>query len=133
MARREGYESQKFIQAAPASAVPVDEISKLGPVARSSTHAAFVPWRSVAGAPGVGAANMAYVPDYLISAPNYFAGNATLRHANAMNPTGHATMVTGQPTILEGVGGLTAGQFVTGPLLGVENENDMDLGYYNNG
>ena len=132
--RRPGYESARFIAPVSPSAVPITEISQLGPIAISATHAAFVPWAPVSGAPGVGVANLAYIPGFLMSAPNYYGGNATVRRANAIQIATHATMVTGQPSFLEGVGGLTSGQIITAPLLGMQQQNDNDsLGYFNRG
>ena len=115
-----------------ASAIPATEISLLGPVVKWN-HIAYVPWGNVSHAPGVGTGNLAYVPDYLLSAPEYFAGNATKRHDNFPVITHHAPIVIGTPTTLEGIGGLTAGQAVTSPLLSVESVNEMGLGFYLNG
>jgi hypothetical protein len=114
----------------PAGESPAADITALGPVLFHDLIA-YVPWAPVAGAPGVGVANLAYVPDFLISSPQYFAGNATKRADNFPLIAQHAPMVIGQPTLLEGIGGLTAGQAVTRPLLGVEsvNANDMTVGY----
>lgn len=118
-------------QSPPSDATPVTTIDELGPVVRVN-HIAYVPWQAVSNAPGVGTGNLAYVPDFLLSAPEYFAGNGRKRRDNVPTITNHAPMVMGQPTILQGIGGLTAGQAVTQPLLGVENVNDMNLGYYQN-
>lgn len=133
MPRRPGYESARFIESPSASAIPITERALLGPLAHSAVHFAYAPWRAVANAPGVGVANLAYIPDFLISAPEWYAGHAIRYHQNAFGPTAHATMITGQPQFLEGVGGLTAGQWITGPLLGLQQENDSAEGYYRNG
>jgi hypothetical protein len=122
---------QQYIPEPPADSVPITEIDDLGPVVKHN-HIAYIPWGHVSMAPGVGVGNLAYVPDFLLSAPEYFAGNATKRVDNTFVITQHAQMVVGFPTRLEGIGGLTAGQAVTQPLLGVENENDL-LGYFANG
>lgn len=115
----------------PSDSIPVVEIEELGPVARIN-HIAYRPWPQLAHVPGTGTGNLAYVPDFLLSAPEYFAGNFTQRKCNAIMVTGHATMVVALPTRLEGIGGLVAGQTILQPLLGVETQNDMDTGMYLN-
>jgi hypothetical protein len=103
----------------PADAIPVTEIAEIGPVVRHN-HVAYVPWANVAHAPGTGTGNLAYIPDFLLSAPEYFAGNATKRVDNVPVVAQHSAMVTGFPTVLQGIGGLQAGQLVSRPLLGMQ-------------
>jgi hypothetical protein len=112
----------------PESSIPVTEIDVLGPVVKHN-HISYVPWGHVSHAPGVGTGNLAYVPDFLLSAPEYFAGNATKRRDNWPQITWHAPMIVGIPQRLEGIGGLTAGQNVMQSLLGVQQANDLDLEY----
>lgn len=115
----------------PADAIPITEIAELGPVAQVN-HVAYVPWAYLSHVPGCGTGNLAYVPSFLLSAPEYFAGNATKRRDNSIMIALHAQMITGMPQRLEGIGGLVAGQTILQPLLGVENVNDMGTGAYIN-
>lgn len=101
---------------------PAADLAAFGPIVRQN-HIAYVPSSDFARVPGVGTGNLAYVPDYLLSAPAWFAGNAMLRVPNSITIANPPVMIT-QPTVrLEGIGGLTAGQMVHQPLLEVNVNN----------
>lgn len=106
----------------PYGVTPAADLAAFGPVIRQN-HIAYVPDQEFARVPGVGVGNLAYVPDFLLSAPAWFAGNAMLRVPNSIVIAQPPVMITQPKTILEGIGGLTAGQMVHQPLLEVQVDN----------
>jgi hypothetical protein len=100
----------------PANATPQMELEAFGPVLRHN-HIAYVPSKAFSGVPGVGTTNLAYTPDFLLSAPESIAGNAIPRRANSIMITNKPAVIVRPKVTLEGVGGLTAGQLVHQPLL----------------
>lgn len=112
----------------PAHVTPAADLEAFGPVHRSN-HIAYVPAREFSGVPGVGTGNLAYVPDFLLSGPEWFAGNTVLREANSIMIAQRPAAIVAPKTTLEGVGGVTAGQFVHQPLLAVNIDNgDTEVG-----
>lgn len=105
-----------------AHTTPAGELEQFRPVVRHN-HIAYVPAPEFSGVPGVGTANLAYVPDFLLSPPNFFGGNAALRRPNAIMIAIAPVMISSPVTRLEGIGGLTAGQLVHQPLLAVNVDN----------
>jgi len=106
----------------PEDATPTQEVAQLGNVIRQN-HIAYVPAPDWSGVPGVGAANLAYAPDVLLSAPEFFGGNAVLRTPNAITIANRPAFVNAAKQVLDGVGGVTAGQIIGQPLL----EMDLNL------
>jgi hypothetical protein len=106
----------------PDTGTPQEDIARLGPVMRQN-HIAYVPIREWSQVPGVGTANLVYAPDFLLTAPAYFGGNAILRQPNAIRIATPPAAITHPKTVLEGIGGLTAGQVVHQPLLEVNVDN----------
>ncbi|HEY1212707.1 MAG TPA: hypothetical protein VGE93_03650 [Bryobacteraceae bacterium] len=106
----------------PAFVNPQVELEALGPVVRHN-HVAYVPSKSFSGVPGVGTANLAYVPDFLLSAPEWVAGNAAARRPNSITIANRPAVIVAPKRTLEGIGGLTAGQMVHQPLLAVQIDN----------
>lgn len=101
---------------------PQADLDGLGPVIRQN-HIAYVPAREFSGVPGVGTANLVYAPDYLLSAPAFFGGNAMLRVPNAIMIAQQPAAIVHPTTRIEGIGGLVAGQLVHQPLLEVNVSN----------
>jgi hypothetical protein len=108
----------------PTGVSPQADLAAFGPVLRQN-HIAYVPAREFSGVPSVGTGNLAYVPDYLLSAPAWFAGNAALRVPNSIMIAQAPVMITQPKTVMEGIGGLTAGQIVHQPLLEVNILNNQ--------
>lgn len=104
----------------PADANPTQEVASLGNVVRHN-HIAYAPAPEWSGVPGVGAGNLAYLPDFLLSAPEFYGGNAVLVTPNAIVTTSRPAFVNAAKQVLDGVGGVTAGQIISQPLL------EMDL------
>jgi hypothetical protein len=102
----------------PPTATPKQDLDSLGPVARHN-HIAYVPSPSWSGVPGVGTANLVYAPDVLLSAPVYYAGNALPVPANQFNTVKRPAFVVAPKTVLEGIGGVQAGQIAYQQLLEV--------------
>jgi len=101
---------------------PQEDLEALGPVVRQN-HIAYVPVKEWARVPGVGTANLVYAPDFLLSPPAWFGGNAMLRQANSITIANPPVVVARPKTVLEGIGGITAGQIVHQPLLEVNINN----------
>lgn len=106
---------------------PQVELEAFGPVARHN-HIAYVPSKAWSGVPGVGTGNLAYVPDYLLSPPMSYAGNGMLRAPNSVMIAQQPVMITRPKAVIEGIGGVVAGQMVHQPLLEVDVDNDASLG-----
>jgi hypothetical protein len=68
----------------------------------------------------VGTSNLAYIPDFLLSAPAWYAGNTVLRAPNAIMIANRPAVITHPKQVLEGIGGLTAGQLVHQPLIALD-------------
>jgi hypothetical protein len=115
-------EATDDVAASPDLANPQEDLAAFGPVLRQN-HIAYVPAKEWSQVPGVGTANLAYLPDYLLSPPAWFAGNAMLRQPNAFMIAQTPVAITQPKTVLEGIGGLTAGQMVHQPLLEVNIAN----------
>jgi hypothetical protein len=98
---------------------PAADLEAIGPVARAN-HIAYVPSRPWSRVPGVGTANLAYVPDFLLSAPYWYAGNTVLRTPNAVMIATRPAVITHPKQVLEGIGGITAGQLVHQPLVALD-------------
>lgn len=120
--KRASGEIPETVPDTPFGVAPALDLAAFGPVIRQN-HIAYVPSPDWARVPGVGVANLAYLPDYLVSAPAWFAGNAMLRTPNALMIAQSPVVITHPKTVLEGVGGLTAGQMVHQPLLEVNINN----------
>lgn len=101
---------------------PQADLNSLGPVLRQN-HIAYVPAREWSGVPGVGTGNLVYAPDFLLSAPNFFGGNAVLRKPNSIMIAQRPAVITHPTARVEGIGGLQAGQLVHQPLLEVDVQN----------
>lgn len=97
---------------------PQEDLSAFGPVARHN-HIAYVPSPSWSNVPGVGTSNFAYVPDFLLTAPAYYAGNAVPAGLNQFNTVKRPAFVVAPKTVLEGIGGVQAGQMAHQQLLEV--------------
>lgn len=107
----------------PANATPTQDLDAIGPVVRHN-HIAYVPSPDWSNVPGTGTGNLAYAPDFLLSAPEFFGGNATLRNPNSIMICNPPAFIARPVTTLDGIGGLTAGQVVHQPLL----EINVNLG-----
>lgn len=101
---------------------PQIELEAFGPIVRHN-HIAYVPAKPWAGVPGVGVSNLAYAPDFLLSAPEWVAGNATARKPNSITIANKPAVIVRPKRTIEGVGGLTAGQLVHQPLVAVQIDN----------
>lgn len=108
----------------PVQNTPAVELESFGAVARHN-HIAYVPAKSWARVPGVGVANLAYVPDFLLSPPAWIAGGGLLRQANSITITNKPAVIVRPKVTLEGVGGIVAGQIVHQPLLEVDVQNGL--------
>jgi hypothetical protein len=102
----------------PPTSTPVQDIANLGPVVRHN-HIAYVPAASWSLVPGVGVANLAYVPDFLITAPDFATGRSTRSGANRFVPVHRPVAIVAQPTVLNGVGGIVSGNTQLQQLLEV--------------
>lgn len=111
----------------PAYTNPQMDLESFGPVVRQN-HVAYVPAKSWSMVPGVGTGNLAYVPDFLLSAPEALNGNGYLRVPNSITVANRPAMIRYPKTTLEGIGGLVAGQIIHQPLLEVDVDNDASLG-----
>lgn len=100
------------------SSGPTQDLANLGPVAFHN-DIGYVPAKSWSGVPGVGVSNLAFVPDTLLSAPQYIAGAGELVPANSFAPTHPPLQVVDQPVLLSGLGGSVAGSLTLYPLLEV--------------
>lgn len=107
------------VSAVPDYGAPQEDLAALGPVVRQN-HIAYVPAGFWSRVPGTGTGNLVYAPDFLLSPPNYFGGNAMLRRPNSIAIALPPAVITQPYTTLEGVGGLVAGQVIHQPLLAVE-------------
>lgn len=106
----------------PQSVTPAFDLESFQPVLRAN-HIAYVPAREFSGVPGVGTANLAYVPDFLITAPAWYAGNTRYARPNAFTLANRPAAIVHPKTTLEGVGGVIAGQIVHQPLLAINIDN----------
>lgn len=107
----------------PFGVTPAADLAAFGPVIRQN-HIAYVPDAEFSRVPGVGTGNLAYVPDFLLSPPAWFAGNAMLRVPNSIMIATPPVMISAPTVRVEGIGGVQAGQLVHQPLL----EVNMDTG-----
>ena len=108
----------------PQTSTPTQDLNALGPVARQN-HIAYVPSGSWSGVPGVGTGNLVYAPDFLLSAvEDGMRGNGMSRKPNSIMICQVPVLVNAPKQVLEGVGGLVAGQVVHQPLLEVNINNE---------
>lgn len=106
----------------PPSTTPSQELAVLGPVVQHN-HIAYVPSAQWSGVPGVGTANLAYVPDFLLSAPESVSGNAITVQPNQFTLVNRPSFVNAPKQVADGIGGITAGQIVGQALLEVSLDN----------
>src|SRR3954470_10964429 len=86
----------------PYGVTPAADLAAFGPIIRQN-HIAYVPSSDWARVPGVGVANLAYAPDYLLSAPAWFAGNAMLRVPNSITIANPPVMISAPTVKVEGI------------------------------
>ena len=116
--------SRKKSPKPPPDATPTQEVAALGNVARHN-HIAYAPSPDWSGVPGVGTANLAYLTDFILSSPEWFAGNTSFRNPNSIMIVNRPAFVNAPKTVFDGIGGLTAGQIVGQPLLEVDLNNTV--------
>lgn len=107
---------------APGQSNPAQDVADLGPVVRHN-HIAYVPAKGWSGTPGTGTGNLAYVPDFLLTAPYWVAGNAVNVLPNAFKTTHAPFAVFGGKTVLEGIGGVQHGGTALQQLLEMQVVN----------
>lgn len=120
--KRQGTEALPPL--APEQSTPQAELEHFGAVARQN-HIAYLPAKPWSGVPGVGTGNLAYLPDFLLSPPQWIAGRGQLRQANSINIASKPAVILNPKTTLEGVGGIVAGQIVHQPLLEIDVQNGL--------
>jgi hypothetical protein len=104
----------------PEQNTPAAELESFGPVARAN-HIAYVPSKAWAGVPGVGTGNLAFVPDFMVSAPQ---GLGMLR-PQGWGILNRPAVITRPKQTIEGLGGIVAGQIVHQPLLEIDIQNGL--------
>jgi hypothetical protein len=98
---------------------PAADLARIAPMVFASNDIAYVPASPWSQVPGCGVANLAYVPDFLLSAPAWFAGNAIpVTHALVETVKPYAVVASKQ--VLEGVGGLVSGSTALQQLVEVQ-------------
>lgn len=106
---------------------PQQDLDNLGPVVRQN-HIAYVPQPAWSNVPGCGIGNLIYAPDFLLSAPEWFAGNTHLRTPNFPMIAKPPQMIIESTVTTDGIGGVQTGTLALQQLLEVSVDNSQITG-----